>query len=288
MDYIFDIGGMSSKFEIYDGDKKVKSGNFIYEKFVNNFEIIEIIDNIITKNQDKFPITVIGISSPGIVDPVSGQISGLAAIENYHLVNWKTELQKWTNQVFIENDANCAALAELSSGNAKNFSNVLFLVIGTGIGGSLIIDKKLYSGSFLQAGEIGCGLEFIEDNNYYNSSTQCSTNALINFYQKLTYEKKTGEEIMKNYQTDKAARTAVDKMVFNIAKLIMNSAFLIDPQLVLIGGGISQSSLLIELVTIKIDEILKLTNLKRNYEIKSCYYYNEANLIGARALTKEK
>ncbi|AXK50815.1 ROK family protein [Spiroplasma alleghenense] len=288
MNYVFDIGGMSTKYEIYDKKTKVKEGNVVYKKFIDEKEIQAIINQIIVENKTDFKVGAIAISSPGIINPETGEISGLAAIENYHLVNWKKELSKWTDKVYVENDANCAALAELFSGNAQKVNNAIFLIVGTGIGGSVIINKKLFRGSHLQAGEIGCNLEFIENKEFKNSSTQCSTNALINFYEKLTKNKITGEEILEKYHEDGNAKKAVDQMVFNLSKLIMNSSFLIDPQLVLIGGGISKNNLFIALLIKQIDELYKLTELKRQFEIKSCYYYNEANLIGALSLIEEK
>ncbi|MDR2168022.1 MAG: ROK family protein, partial [Clostridiales bacterium] len=100
-------------------------------------------------------IVSIGIGCPGIVNPKEGI---LVKAPNLGLFNIEISqpLSRLLNlPVFIENDANCAALGEHSRGAAKGAVSSITVTLGTGVGGGIIIDGKIYSGPFFGAGEIG-------------------------------------------------------------------------------------------------------------------------------------
>lgn len=100
-------------------------------------------------------IKAICVGVPGSVNPHTG-IIGLAPNLNIKNYNIKKEVQKLTKiPVLIENDVNLGALGVHSFGNSKGKKNVLVVFVGTGIGGGIIIDGKLYRGSSMTAGEIG-------------------------------------------------------------------------------------------------------------------------------------
>ena len=97
----------------------------------------------------------IGIGSPGIASPADGVILTSSNL-NFDHVNVKEEIQKYIQaDVYVENDANAAALGEVICGAAKGEDNVVVVTLGTGVGGGLISGGKINRGSFFGAGEIG-------------------------------------------------------------------------------------------------------------------------------------
>lgn len=107
-------------------------------------------------NMDMSQMIAVGIGAPGTVDSLNGVIvySNNIKFEN---VPMREELQKHINlPVYISNDANCAALGETAnSGAAKGLKNVIMITLGTGVGGGIIIDGKIYSGNYSAGAELG-------------------------------------------------------------------------------------------------------------------------------------
>ena len=120
-------------------------------------QIVNSIKNIISNSgKDKSEITGIGIGTPGLVDSEKGIIRGLTNIEGFENVHMKEYVESALNiPTFIDNDVNVMAYGELKCGAGKDAMNIVCLTLGTGVGGGIIIDGKIYRGSSLSAGEIG-------------------------------------------------------------------------------------------------------------------------------------
>ncbi len=118
--------------------------------------IIEIVNDLIDKTKlKKKNIKAICIGIPGALNPHTGIVS-LAPNLGLKKFNIKEKLQKKNSiPVLIENDVNLGALGAYKFGKAKNSKNMLAVFIGTGIGGGIIIDGKMYRGTNYSAGEIG-------------------------------------------------------------------------------------------------------------------------------------
>jgi glucokinase len=98
----------------------------------------------------------IGIGSPGIVDEKGGIVKDPPNISGWHHVALGEKIQKsFKLHVAVENDANVAAIAEAKFGAGKHHPNFLFVIWGTGVGGGIILDGKIYRGAFGGAGEVG-------------------------------------------------------------------------------------------------------------------------------------
>lgn len=290
MKLVFDIGGTSCKYGVYEDIlKEIENDEVVYGKLINHQQLYKIVYdltvNLIVKYHHK--IEAIAISSPAIIDSATGEISGLSAIKNYHLINWKQDLKMFNLPIYFENDANCAALAELYYGNGKNINNFVVIVVGTGIGGSIIIDHKLYKGSFLQAGEYGCMLEMIDDNDQYiNASLLASSYSISKRYQQYSNNFMLTKEIFSCYNKDSNAKLAIDEMIYYLSKLIINVAFVIDPQMVLIGGAISNNSEFMKMIEKQVDILLAKLNLTKKFKLLNCKFNNDANKLGALSLIK--
>ena len=150
-----DIGGTSIKVALSD-----ELGNLIEKGHVSVADTFEeLMGNIVTwvnVIKEKYEITGVAISSPGAVDSVTGIVGGASAVPCIHGPNWKEEIKNRLGLVAsIENDANCAALAEVFNGSAKNIDSMMFVVCGTGIGGAIVRDGKIHHGKNLHGGEFG-------------------------------------------------------------------------------------------------------------------------------------
>jgi len=98
----------------------------------------------------------IGIGSPGIIDQKAGVVYNPPNISDWHRVDLRKEMRKkFRLDVEVENDANVAAIAEAKFGAGRRYPDFLFVIWGTGVGGGIILDGKIYRGPHGGAGEIG-------------------------------------------------------------------------------------------------------------------------------------
>lgn len=282
MNLVFDIGGTSTKYILFDENKKeICKDRIVYNKLINDEEIKKIVNEVFSKLSAEYVIKNIAFSTLGVINSETGQISGLGAIENYNSINWKQEFN--AINVYVENDGNCAALYELD--NHKNLNNALLFVVGTGIGGAIVINHQLYKGANNSAGEFGCVLDLINDDyDYLNVSVCSSTYSIIKRYEKLTNDMLSGEEIFSLYENDKFAQQAINEMVFHLAKNIANSAIIFDPEIIFIGGAISQNQLFMQLLDIQTNKIFLKLGLKKMFQLQPCQNNNDANIYGALTL----
>ena len=157
-----DIGGTSIKVALSDKDGNLIEKDTLYPSHELK-EFTNTIVNWVNGMKNQYDIKGVAISSPGAVDTNSGIVGGASAVPCIHGPNWKEILSESLNlNISIENDANCVALAEIFSGSAKEVNDILFVVCGSGIGGSIIKDKKIHHGKHLYGGEFG--FMIMEDN----------------------------------------------------------------------------------------------------------------------------
>ncbi|MFR7444616.1 MAG: ROK family protein [Sellimonas intestinalis] len=110
----------------------------------------------------------------------TGVIGGRSAVLCIHGLSWTEELtRRFQVPSSIENDANCAAMAEVTFGNARGYKNLAFVVCGTGIGGAVVIDGKICCGANLYGGEFGCMVMRDREGNLSTFSLQASTMSLV-------------------------------------------------------------------------------------------------------------
>ena len=186
----------------------------------------------------------------------------------------------------MENDANCAGLAEGWIGAAKDVNDYLCIVIGTGIGGAVVLDKKIRHGSNGFAGEFG----YMIMENYLTTepgetwSHLSAVGGLIKQVAKrkgVNPDELSGKIIFNlagNGDTD--VQDEIDKFMKRLAVGIYNLKFILDPEKILIGGAISNREGFIE----QINETLKQINYDTEgvtTTVEKCQFGNDSNLIGA-------
>lgn len=288
----FDIGGTFIKYGILD-----QNGNILYKDKIKSPSancrntIPEILSKILKNFENTFKPSCIGISTAGMVDSLKGEI--IFASENlpdYTGTKLSEEMLKRSGlKCKVENDVNSAALGELWKGTGENISSFFFMTLGTGIGGSIIIDRKLYKGFGLNAGEVG----HIITNDYGNKctcggigcyETYASVSALIRSYciETGTYPSDTnGEKIMcLVHEGDSSALKVYNKFIHDTVTGIINITYLLDPGLIVIGGGISEQEKIIHDLNSNFKE-RAIASFVPNTKIVSSSLKNDAGLIGA-------
>lgn len=282
-----DIGGSAIKMCVINQENVISCKKTV--KVVDEIEsIYEIITNFAKEMQDNYSagnIQGIAIASPGAVDSHTGVVGGASALKSIHGPNFKRDLYERTGlPIAIENDANCAALAEIYYGAAKDNTDICTMVIGSGVGGTIIKDKKIHSGSHLHGGEFGYMLVATQ-NGIQTLSQVASTAALVRNVQQLKQDTSIdGEQVFELANNDKFVQKEVDNFYFYLALGAINVQYTYDPEVIVFGGAISQRKDFIQKINAKITEILTSDGMIHSV-IPVCRvseFYNDANLLGAK------
>ena len=287
----FDIGGTDLKYGVLN-----KDGDILHKgKQTTPHEkeaLYKAIQNIFENAKNKFDIEGIGVSMPGIIDE-KGYLVTAGALLNLYDTPMREDLEKITGvPVYVDNDANCATYAEQWIGYGKKYSNFIFLVIGTGIGGGLIINDQLVRGRQNAAGEFGfmqVGMD-LDRNDVWNSWSFVSSvrSGLVYKYKEKTGEEINGLEIYRRKDDgDLDALACIESLYESLGRGIFNLIVSFDPEIVLIGGAISANEEFIEGVNESVHQLLKRRTDMKNYslpEIKASKFYNDSGIIGAAFL----
>ncbi|WP_242144397.1 MULTISPECIES: ROK family protein [unclassified Bacillus cereus group] len=225
-------------------------------------------------------ISGIGISTAGIVDIHQGIITGgIDHIPNYAGIPIIERLQNILNvPVSIENDVNCAALGEKWKGAGQQRANFIMLTLGTGVGGAIIIDEKLYRGHSFSAGE--WGNMRIEGERFEEVASISGLIRLVKQYK--GGGQWDGKKIFELYdKKDKEATQAVQKFLQHLAIGISNLAYIFNPQAIIIGGGVTaRGDVFLEEVKKEVKEDMN-REFYEQCEIEIAQNGNHAGMIGA-------
>ncbi len=250
-------------------------------------EFIRVIDSLVKEFQQKQEIKGIALSMPGAVNVEKGHIEGASAIPYIHGPNIKEILEKQTGlKVELENDANCAGLAEGWIGAAKDVSDYICIVIGTGIGGALVLDKKIRHGHHLHGGEFGFMImeDYLDQPLGESWSSLGATGALIRLVAKrkgLDPNSLNGKKVFELADAgDAEINDEIDRFIKRLAVGILNLQYAIDPEKILIGGAISSREDFVDRINEKLSQ-MKTNVHKLSIQVEKCQFGNDSNLIGA-------
>lgn len=285
---VLDIGGSSIKYGRMDERLAVEQRGKIPAPLKDMNAFFASLDRIweeIGTNADG-----LAVSMPGVIDSSGGYAySGgiLQYIRGRHLA--REIADRYQTPVWIGNDAKCAGSAEAAYGALQGVRTGIAVILGTGIGGCLILDGKVYTGIHFSAGEFS----FLHTNRYAPYAQDewwarvNGSDGLLSMVQKHTgsTEALTGEEIFeKAEQGHPDILRALDQFAETAAVQLLNLQCILDAEKIAVGGGISAQPLLIQKLKGHSDR------LYRDYpypffqpEITACRFRNDANLIGAYA-----
>ncbi|MDU7410998.1 MAG: ROK family protein [Anaerococcus sp.] len=280
---VFDIGGSSNKYALIENDKIVEKFSSKQEK--NMEDLLKFFEDKINFFAKSHKIDGIGFSSPGTVDSSIGNIYGKSAVEFITEYNFALEIKnKFNLPVAIENDANCAALAEIFYGKVdKNY--LAFLIIGSGIGGSITKNGKIIKGKSLEAGEFGYMLLKNEEGNFDNFSKLATLpNIRRKMIKKYGIDESTYLIFDKYMQKKEPYFTEVDQMFTYLAMGIYNIFYTVNPEKIYLGGAISSDERFVREIKNKLN-----TGVFRSIDIdiSPVSFFNDNNLYGAYANLKQ-
>lgn len=236
-----DIGGTTIKADLYDDFgtslNQFKEIETIIDYDLGTNQILNQVCDLIGEYILNYSIDGVGISTAGVVNANTGEIIYAGyTIPGYIGVNFTSEIEKrFGLSTFVENDVNCAALGELWKGQAKDKKNVVMVTIGTGIGGSIIVNGQIVNGFNYTAGEVG----YIPVGNS-DWQSKASTTALIHLYQKKSLKtNQTGRSFFTDLSSgDKVAKETFEIFVENLTKGLLTISYLLNPEILILGGGI--------------------------------------------------
>ena len=283
LNYIcFDIGGTFVKHAVITGDGVICTQDTFSTVHESKELFIASLLCIIRQYEKAFTIQGVGVSMPGVVDPETGLSITAGAVYPLYGENVLHSLQaEVTYPVVIENDANCALLAEKLNGKAVDNTDVVLLTIGTGIGGAIMVNNQLIHGHQFKSGEFG--MMRIDHARHPNKTLHelASTTALVQMYKDRfgNIEPINGKEIMQKMRQEKEVAQVVDEWAENIGVAIFNIATFMNPEKILIGGGISADALLLPTVLKALDKNIHWHDF--GVPIDICQHENNAGLLGA-------
>jgi len=198
----------------------------------------------------------VGICTPGSISPATGLLrnSNSTCLNNR---SFKQDLEKTlSREIRIANDANCFALSEATDGAAKDADIVFGVIIGTGCGAGIVINKKIINGPNSITGEWGHNpLPYPQDNELTSTHCWCGKQGCIetflsgvgfaNDYRLFTNSEKTSEQIIVDATAgDVSALTVLTRYQKRMAKSLAQVINILDPHVIVLGGGMSNLEML--------------------------------------------
>ena len=293
-----DVGATSFKVGVIDDKNEIVYQNSIPTSYKQtNDEALNNLSMLIDDAASKYKIESVGVGLPGVVK--NGKIKMSPNLPYWKNIDFGTYLRnKYIFPIAVDNDANAAAFAELIVGNGKELDNFVYITLGTGVGGAIVINKNIYRGNKGGAGEIG---HIIFDpiktnikNKYRNGAleTMLGKQGIIDSYNELNkndnankIDKIDVKHIADNANKgDKIATQTISIAGVQLGIAIATINHILDIGNFIIGGGISQSELLIKTAKFVAREhslptVSKVTILRAKYS-------QNTGIIGAALLGK--
>lgn len=309
-----DLGGTNIAVGLVDEKGSIlKKGSVPTERARGYQEILKDMGMLILKviedaGVDVNDVKSVGIGTPGIPNNKEG-ILLYANNLNFKNVPMRAELQKYVNlPINIENDANCAALAESVAGAAKHVNNSITITLGTGVGGGIVIDKKVYNGFNYAAAELGhvvvktdgdlctCGRRGCWE--AYASATALvakTVEAAVRFPGSLVNTLVGGDLDKINAKTafdaarqgDPIGKGIVDRFIKYVAEGLIDVINIFCPEVLVIGGGVSkEGEYLLKPLSERVYKGVYAKDVPQTV-IKVAEMGNDAGIVGAAMLGRE-
>lgn len=296
-----DFGGTSVKLGVVANGKIVERAEPIPTLSYQGAEaLLQAVVKSVEELRARYPeVVALGIGLPGMVDSINGRVHELSNVPGWKNVELRKLLEERTHlPVAIDNDANAAAYAEWVYGAGRDGVNVIMVTLGTGVGGGLILDGKLYRGSQLGAGEIGqmtldpSGVPGRYGNfgalEKYVGNNQIAERAW-QLYHEAGLTRSVDECSPLALQKaadggDEIARWVWEEIGFHLGIAICNIVWLLNPDRIVVGGGVAKAG---EYLFGPIQKTIAKRTMKvfhEKLEIVPAALGNDAGIIGSAAL----
>ena len=304
-----DLGGTNIKIGLVSQSGKIVRKTSVDTKAEQGPDIViaqmkKGIKEILSKNKKE--ISGIGIGSPGVVNIKKGIVEDPPNLPGWGRIKLGEAIHsEFKHDVYVENDANVAALGEMIFGNGKKLNSFIMITLGTGVGGGIIINRKLYRGEFGAAGEIGHTTIDFKGDICNCGSFGCIETFVGNSYLIKRVKKYLPEhpnsliwEIIKNdlglltpiviqdamEKGDEFAASIVNEMGLHIGSALASVSNLLDISTFIVGGGVAGFG---EPLFDAIGKTIKtrvLTPLRKRVKVLPAKLKNSAGIKGASAL----
>ena len=303
-----DIGGTKISAGVVDSSGNLINSLIISTPLEGGREVILSVINLITELSKKYTIKGIGISIAALISSDYGTIVGAPNIANLSKLNFVNEISKeFKLPLIVENDANAAMWAEFKFGNAKGLNPVMFFIIGTGVGGGLVIDGKLFKGATGIGAEFGhmcvvpnglscgCGSKgCLEQYASGGALIRYANEALLANPDKSEEVLSFGEGKLSGTALTKAAKAgnelalaAFSKQADWLGLACASYSLIIDPQAIIIGGGVVDAGeLFLAPVRAAMRKYMPFAESHVPPKIIAAKFGNDAGLIGAADLVR--
>ncbi|MCG8572119.1 MAG: ROK family protein [Spirochaetes bacterium] len=304
-----DVGGTSAKIGLVDEKGKIQKKTEVKTLKVNNWKQIinEYLKPIDQWLAEGINVNGIGIGTPGFINKKTGELNNAANLPgllNAPFVDYLKD--KYKIPVIADNDATCAAVGEHIFGAGKRYKDFLMVTIGTGIGGGLILNDRVYRGADGYAGELGHIIVVAE-----GRGCTCGNRGCIEAYSSATaIIKRVRDGIKKGYITtyDKVDPKKIDaKLIFDkaqtgdpysleavesaaryLGRVLGGIVNLLNIESIIIGGGVAAAgNFFIEKIRFYLVQVAWYS-LTHNLKIIPAELLNDAGIIGAAALLFEE
>jgi glucokinase len=303
-----DIGGTKISAGVVDSSGNLINSSRISTPTEGGKELILAVINLIKELKEKHEIKGIGISIAALISSDYGTIVGAPNIANLSKLNFVNEIKaEFKLPIVVENDANSAMWAEFKFGNAKGLNPVMFFIIGTGVGGGLVIDGKLFKGANGIGAEFGhmcvvpngllCGCGSKGCIEQYASG-----GALIRYANEAILDNPQGSETLLSFGEGKLTGSGLTKAAkagnelalaaFNkqadwLGLACASYSLILDPEAIIIGGGVADAG---ELFLAPVREAMRrympFAESHVPPKIIAAKFGNDAGLIGAADLVR--
>ncbi len=275
--YGFDVGGTKIEFGAFNAELERIANERVPTPTTSYEALLSVLTGLVNKYDKLFSCEgAVGIGIPG-VEQASDASVFTANIPAAMGKTLRLDLEKALGrQIKLSNDANCFALSEAWDDALQNEKNVLGLILGTGFGGGIVINGEILSGKNNVAGEVGhmkmpidawqalgekaplfdcgCGNKGCLDNYLSGRGFELLFNAL---YDEQSEEIKKAVEIIALFKEgDKKATEFVDKYIDMLARVLAGLLTCLDPDVLVLGGGLSKFDYLYEALPARLEKYL--------------------------------
>lgn len=284
-----DVGGTAIKYALMNEDAHIINQGDIPTPHQNLPHFLETLDSIVLPVKDQ--IKGIAMSMPGKIDNKTGFAhTGGALIYISETPMGDLLRERYHLPVAIENDGKCAALAEAWKGNLSDVDSGVVIILGTGIGGGIVLNKKVWRGFNGSAGELSaCPTDYTNLSDF----RQCWAykNGVVGLTmpyaqtQSVPVQEMNGKIFFQDLLAgNPQAKEIFEHYVQTMLAGILNIQAILDVEKICIGGGISAQDILIDTISQTVHHYFEMTNgmLPINEPmIDRCLFRNDANLVGA-------
>jgi predicted NBD/HSP70 family sugar kinase len=278
----FDIGGTAVKYGIINsGGEILESSQFPTEAEKGpDVWMLKLVDKA-EEYKKKYTLSGIPVSSTAMIDSINGRVFfSLPQVPHYTGFEVRKFLEEKTGlPVEVENDVNSVAIAESISGAGKGYDSVLSIAVGTGIGGGFTEGGKLLRGHTFSAAEVG----YIKVDGGTLESMG-STTALVKRVERMknaTPGSYNGLRVVREAEEgDRDCLSALETMTSSIADGLVSLSYILNPAVIVLGGGIMKNENLVDDIRRKYRESINPL-IGNATDIVKAKYDNEAGILGA-------